>query len=203
MATDQLERVVPSWATIPARMIEPLETTGGAPTGVRINGALSIAPERSTGMSNDSGDTLRAMIRLIAPARALKEDLEKSVHLEMCDGTGEMAMRSFEGLRATVARLSDDPYIEALRLEAPESATDAQKVALTMLAAGQLAAYLEGQTGLAGLSGGGGDRSIKIQRAPNINIGNMSKVHPALVEKLVELANSSEKTEGDTPAGDE
>lgn len=202
MATEQLERMTPPWATLPRSFDHELEMDSGAPTGVRITEAPQMAPGRSLGMSNDSGDTLRAMIRLIAPARALKEDLEKSVHLEMCDGTGDMAVRSFEGLRATVARLSDDPYIEALRLGSPEGATDAQKVALTMLAAGQLAAYLEGQTGLAGLSGGSGDRSIKIQRAPNINIGNMSKVHPAVIEKLVALAQTDDKPD-EEPAGDE
>jgi hypothetical protein len=121
--------------------------------------------------------------------------------MEICDGTGDMAVRSFEGLRSTVARLSDDPYIEALRLEVSEGATDTQKVALTVLAVGQLAAYLEGQTGLAGLFGGGGDRNVHIQRAPNISIGNMSKVHPEVIERLVNLASSAENPSEQADSG--
>jgi hypothetical protein len=202
MATEQLERFgfTPIFPHTHDR--EELETNSGVPMGVRVTGAPQAAPERSTRMSSESSDTLRAMIRLIAPARALKEDLERSVHLEMCEGTGDMAVRSFEGLRATVARLSDEPYIEALRLDTPEGATDAQKVALTMLAVGQLTAYLEGQTGLAGLSGGGGDRNISIQRAPNINIGHISKNHPAVLDKIVELVGTKENPE-EEEAGDE
>ena len=201
MAIEQLERISLRWTIPLTEDREELETNGGAPTGARVTGAPQAAPERSTGMSNETSDTLRAMIRLIAPARALKEDLEKSVHLEMCEGTGDMAVRSFEGLRATVARLADEPYIEALRLDPPEGATDAQKVALTMLAVGQLTAYLEGQTGLAGLSGGG-DRNISIQRAPNIHIGHISKNHPEVIDKIVDLVGVKEKPDEEA-AGDE
>ncbi len=106
-------------------------------------------------MAEIRDDTLRALIRLIPPARALKEDLGKSIHLELYSGTGDMAVKSFQGLHASVARLTDDPYVEALSLSVPENATDKEKVSLALLAAGQLTAYLEGQTGLVGMGGGG------------------------------------------------
>ncbi len=114
-------------------------------------------------------DNLRALIRLIPPARALKEDLEKQLHLEMYAGTGDMAVRSFTGLRDSVARFADDPYVEALSVDVPADATDKEKVSLVLLSAGQLAAYLEGQTGLAGMGGGGGGHFQYSMNSPNIN----------------------------------
>jgi hypothetical protein len=107
-------------------------------------------------MAEIRDDTLRALIRLIPPARALKEDLGRSIHLELYSGTGDMALKSFQGLHASVVRLTDDPYVEALSLSVPENATDKEKVSLALLAAGQLTAYLEGQTGLVGMGGAGG-----------------------------------------------
>jgi hypothetical protein len=117
----------------------------------------TLETERRTEMAEIRDDTLRALIRLIPPARALKEDLEKSIHLELYSGTGDMAVKSFQGLHASVARLTDDPYVEALSMSVPENATDKEKVSLALLAAGQLAAYLEGQTGLVGMGGESGD----------------------------------------------
>ena len=47
-------------------------------------------------------ERLRALIRLIPPARALRDDLDKSIHLELYAGTGDLAVGSFEGLRAAI-----------------------------------------------------------------------------------------------------
>lgn len=117
-------------------------------------------------------DNLRALIRLIPPARALKQDLEKQLHLEMYSGLGDAAVRTFTGLRDSVARLTDDPYVDALSLEPPPGATDREKVSLVLLGAGQLVAYLEGQTGLVGM---GGDNNVNIQTAPNLNAVNINR----------------------------
>jgi hypothetical protein len=123
----------------------------------------ALETERRTEMAEIRDDTLRALIRLIPPARALKEDLEKSIHLELYSGTGDMAVKSFQGLHASVARLTDDPYVEALSMSVPESATDKEKVSLALLAAGQLSAYLEGQTGLVGMGGGSSEYNLAPQ----------------------------------------
>lgn len=104
-------------------------------------------------MAETRDDTLRALIRLIPPARALKEDLERSLYLEIYAGTGNMAMKSYQELQASVARITDDPYVAALSLDASENATDKEKVSLVRLAAGQLVAYLEGYIGLVGIGG--------------------------------------------------
>ena len=130
----------------------------------------------------DTNDTLRALIRLIPPARALRESLEKSLHLELYEGTGDFAVQSFQGLQAGVAAVTADPVGASLAIHPPATATDREKVSLALLAAGQLAAYLEGQTGLAGLGGGGS----QIQTAPNISGITITGGSPASSDKMVD-----------------
>jgi len=101
-------------------------------------------------MTEKTGENLRAIIRLIPPARALKKELSKMVQMELADGIGEMALRNFKGLLESVTKLVDDPYPATLSPELPESAEDKQKVAAVLLALSQLIAYLEGQAGIAG-----------------------------------------------------
>jgi len=63
-------------------------------------------------MSDDS--TLRSLIRLLPPALALKDQLEKSIHLEIYAGTGDLAIQSLKGIQASVAQLTGDPYMANL-----------------------------------------------------------------------------------------
>lgn len=137
-------------------------------------------------------DTLRALIRLMPPARALKEDLEKSLHLETWPGTGDAAVRMVQGLQRSTAALTDDAYVQSLEIAPAAGALDKEKVATAALAAGQLLAFLEGQTGLAGF-GGGGNKST-IQTAPNINIGG---------SRIATTAGVMKRLLGDTEAQDE
>ena len=146
-------------------------------------------------MSEMNEGRLRTLIRLLPPVTALREDLEKSLHLEAFAGTGDLAMRSFEGLRASVARVADDPYLDALTLSVPDGVTDQQKVSLVLLAVGQLAAYVEGQTGLVSQRGRE-TGNIHIQRAPNIAINNISGLSPDVVGKLVDLGARAMEDEG-------
>lgn len=140
-------------------------------------------------MAEMNGDALRSLIRLIPPARALKEDLEKSIHLELYAGTGDLAARSFQGLQASVAQITDDPYIASLSLNVTQTATDKEKVSLVLLAAGQLLAFLEGQTGLGSMgSGGGKSGNLHVQRAPNISITNVEGLSSAGADRVVEMA---------------
>lgn len=126
---------------------------------------------------------LRALIRLLPAARALKEDLEKSLHLDTWAGTGDTALRMFQGLQKSVAALSDDVYVQCLEPDLAKEASDKEKVATVALAAGQLLAYLEGQTGLGGFKGGG---ETHIQTAPTINMGG-SKITttPEIMERML------------------
>lgn len=136
-------------------------------------------------MAEMGDDKLRALIRLIPPARALKEDVEQSLHLDLYGGTGNAAVQSFRGLQTSVAAITGDPYVASLTLDVADGATDKEKVALVRLAAGQLIAFLEGQTGLVDLGGkkGGGTH---IQTAPNINL-NITGMSSSGVEKIVDM----------------
>src|SRR5207248_11556614 len=119
---------------------------------------MTTATESTTG-ERTRDDRLQALIRLIAPARALKEDLEKSVHLELFSGTGDNAVKSVRALQASAAQITNDPFLTSVTLDVPDGATDKEKVSLASLGASQLAAYLMGQTGVSSANadfGGGG-----------------------------------------------
>jgi|SRR5579871_780958 len=133
-------------------------------------------------------DTLRALIRLIPPARALKDDLERSIHLEIYAGTGDLAIRSFNGLQASAAAITNDPYLATLALTAPETAGDKEKVALVLLAVGQLTAYLEGQTGLISLSMA---RGYSYVTAPQISFNGNSGVSAEAIDKMLGITRQA------------
>ena len=128
---------------------------------------------------------LRALIRLIPPARVLKNDLEESIYKELYEGTGDLAVKSYNNLHANVARLIDDPYVKSLALEVPEKTNDKEKVLLTRLASSQLVAYLEGHTGLVG---GGGSSGSTYHIGPMIN-GPISVSNETL-EKMIGLVKN-------------
>lgn len=141
--------------------------------------------------------TLRALIRLIPAARTLADQLEKSIHLETYNGTGDFAMQSLRGLQQSVAQISNDPLVAGLNPTVPEGAGDREKVSLALLAAGQLVAFLEGQTGLVGIggsSGGNGNGNISIQKAPAINIANVHGVKEigSIMEKAMQKPEGEE-----------
>jgi hypothetical protein len=147
--------------------------------------------ERSSTMAANTDGTLRELIRLIPPIQALKEDLEQNLQMELYEGTGDLAIRSFQGLQASVARITNDPYVASLALDVPATADDRQKVSLARLAAGQLAAFLEGQTGVASLGGGSGDRSITV-RSPQTFVGsNITGLQPETLQKIVGIAEAT------------
>lgn len=133
-------------------------------------------------------DTLRALIRLLPPAHALKEDLERSIHLEIYAGTGDLAIKSFNGLQASVTAITNEPYVAMLALTVPETAGDKEKVSLALLAAGQLTAYLEGQTGLVS-PGGRGD--VSYQTAPEIHICNNSGVSSETINRMLDIGETA------------
>jgi hypothetical protein len=145
-------------------------------------------------------DTLRALIRLIPPTRALKEDLEQSLHLELYGGTGDLAIRSFRGLQASVAAITKDAYVQALAIDVAASATDKEKVSVARLAAGQLAAYLEGQTGLVTLGGGDSGSKINIQKAPTVSINAINGVPAETINRIAEIGNKAMDHPGEPEA---
>src|SRR5690606_2920409 len=90
---------------------------------------------------------LRALIKLIAPLRALREDVEKSLHLEMYSSAGDLAVRSLEALHEQILDITQDRYVAALTVDAGRGG-DREKFSQVLLVSGQLLAYLEAQTGV-------------------------------------------------------
>jgi hypothetical protein len=147
-------------------------------------------------MNSSEDNILRALIRLLPPAKRLKDDLERSIHLEIYAGTGDLAIRSVNGLQASAAALTNDPYLAALALTASSTASDKEKVSLALLAASQLAAYLEGQTGLINL---GGDHSgdITYATAPQIQIYGNSGVPAETINRMIAVGEQALEGKGD------
>jgi hypothetical protein len=168
------------------------------------NGAGAFLTTRRKKMAQISDDTLRSLIRLIPPTRALKDDLERSLTMETFMGTGDMAVRSFQGLQASVAGITSDPYVASLSIDVPPNANDQEKVSLVRLAAGQLLAFLEGQTGLSGSSGsygGGHGGNINIQKAPSITFNDIQGLDSETMSRMVAMAEKAlNKPEGETPS---
>jgi hypothetical protein len=132
---------------------------------------------------------LRALIALIPPVRALREDVEKSIHLELYPGTGDLSVRTFRSLRDQVARITDDPYVAALELDVEETTKDKQKAAQVLIGTGQLLAYLEAQTGTGGLNG---ERrgNYSVQTAPNIHL-DMGDVIGGQMDRVMDVINNA------------
>jgi hypothetical protein len=119
--------------------------------------------------TND-GETLRALIRLIPPARRLREDLERVTATEVYDGIGDVTIQSLKRLVESLAGIAADPYVAGLAPNLSESATDKEKAWQAFLAAGQLVAYLEAQTGVVG---GNGSSHVTVNQALS-QIGEMN-----------------------------
>ena len=128
---------------------------------------------------------LSALIRLIPPARVLKNDLEANLHMELYTGIGDIAVKSYNNLHASVSRFIDDPYVKSLALEVPEEASDKEKVLLARLASSQLVACLESQTGLVGIGSGGNS----YYTAPVFN-GSISDISNETLERIMGLVKN-------------
>jgi hypothetical protein len=133
---------------------------------------------------------LRTLIRLIPPARALRDSVEKNIEMELYSGTGAMAVQTYGGLWTNVAALDDSPYVASLALEIHDGIGEQEKASLVLLAANQLLAYLEGQTGLVGLGEGGGNRSYN---SPNTSINNIKGLPSGTVDSMLDIAAGGKK----------
>jgi hypothetical protein len=146
-----------------------------------------------------SGDEpLRELIRLIPPARALRRNLEESIHMERYAGVGVPSVRLYRGLYERACGLSDDSYLASLRLDLREAAledeSDEEKVTTAHFYVSQLLAFLEAQTGVAGT--GEGERGLVL--APKVQFAG--PVNYVASENLMRILNGEKKTE-DEAAG--
>lgn len=138
-------------------------------------------------------DKLRALIKLIPPATALKEQLEQSIPLETWSGTGDAAIKSVEGLADALLEITKDSYVANLPKEVKEDATDKEKVSFALLIASQLCGFLEGQTGLTNLSGGGRNamHSHNISTGTEVTIRDIHPSDPEQIEKMLDLTHKA------------
>lgn len=130
---------------------------------------------------------LRALIRLIAPLRALREDVEKGLHLELYTGSGNLAARSLSALRDQAWQITQDPYIAALELDT-NAGGDKEKFSQVLLVSGQLLAWLEAQTGVGAAAMG--RQNYSVQTAPNVHL-NMGDVVGGQAEKIMDFVESA------------
>ena len=118
------------------------------------------------------GDTLRAAIRFVPVARALKADLEENIHMENYQGVGDVALRSFRTLQTSIGQITGDSFIVALGADLPDDASDKEKVWQALLAVDQLVAYLGPQAGFPSESQVVQDR--RFQNYKQLTIGNIT-----------------------------
>ncbi len=145
---------------------------------------------------NDDG-RVRALIRMIPVAKALEEQLEKSMHLEIYHGTGDVAIGSAKGLQEQVASVAEEAYVTKLPLNLPQGADDKQKVAAALLIATQIRGYLEGETGLIGLGGNIGN----VQYAPRVYIQGNQNMTPKQMDQALGMAGKKRDAEPDEQDG--
>lgn len=131
---------------------------------------------------------LRALIKLIPPLRALREDIEKSLHLEMYENAGDLAVRSLEALRNQILDITQDNYVAALTVDFSQGGGDRAKFSQVLLVSGQLLAYLEAQTGVG--AGVTGKQHYSVQTAPNIHL-NMGDMVGGQADKLMGFVESA------------
>lgn len=132
-----------------------------------------------------SEENLRTLIRYLAPLATLRQDLERVTALEFQAALGDTAVRTYTGLHASITRALDDPYLEALALQVPETANDKEKISLVFLAAGQLLSVVHGAIGL---PLGWGSPATDIQTAPYVII-NAQGSSPEVAHHVMKVVN--------------
>lgn len=144
-------------------------------------------------------EDLRALIRLIPSVQTLRQDVEKSLHLELYHRAGNLMIKSFRGLRDSIIAITDDPYIKSLDVDIDDDTTDKEKAAQVSLLSGQLLAYLEVQAGIGGLTG---SHETKIQTAPYVivNTSNTTDKQKASVLQMVRKALGDDSFDPDNPS---
>jgi hypothetical protein len=130
---------------------------------------------------------LRALIKLIPPLRALREDVEKSLHLEMYASVGDLAVRSLTALCEQIYEVTQDRYVASLVVD-PNVGGDREKFSQVLLVSGQLLAYLEAQTGVNVTSTG--RQQYSVQTAPNVHL-NMGDVVGGQADKIMDFVESA------------
>ena len=144
---------------------------------------------------NGSDSNLRALIRAIRVARALKAEVEHVENLEMHQGSGQLIVGSFQRLLGSITKLTDDPFIASLSEGLGDLGTDSERVLAVKLAISQLIAFLESETGVAGLAGESG------ASGPQFSVGSITGMPPEDMARMFGLARGAPLLGGE--AGEE
>jgi hypothetical protein len=138
-----------------------------------------------------SDPNLRAVIRYIPMARALKAEVDRIVTLESFEDTGDLVAGSVRRLLAGVARLVDDPYVSSLAEDVEGQPSDRRRVIAAQFALSQLLAYLEAETGVTSAGGGG---VINYSKNP-VSIGQLRGADPQMLAKILGQAPADDHEE--------
>lgn len=143
-------------------------------------------------------DNLRALIRMLPPARALRQELKTVIAAETFDGVGKLAVRNFTGLLNSVMSLTGDgDYLATLSVEPSGNgdAADKEQVMAVLFSLSQLIAYLEGQIGLPATGGEEAsrdnrnyitnDNSVDMRGAVFSPLSGKEPIDPDSVAKLI------------------
>ncbi|MHB0876040.1 MAG: hypothetical protein ACYC5O_08355 [Anaerolineae bacterium] len=97
---------------------------------------------------NETDSTTSNLRRFLPSARALRDDVRKSVNMDL-PLNGDLAMTALTGLIGRLTQATDDAYILSLAdsLRAGTYTTDKEKITAVLFVAGQLVAFLESETG--------------------------------------------------------
>lgn len=84
--------------------------------------------------------------RSLKALNRLRSDTCSIVPMEMYQGMGNMLLRTYGAIHASVQDAVDDNdlFVEALRIDLPDNANDRQIATQVSILAGQLLAYVEG-----------------------------------------------------------
>lgn len=90
-------------------------------------------------------DKSHPLTRYYRAAHHLRDDLKRSIYMEMYKGLGDTAIRTYRGIHEAVMRETEnDPFVSALTIDDPApDMGEKQKVAMVSLLTGQLLSYLE------------------------------------------------------------
>ncbi|MEL6406732.1 MAG: hypothetical protein AAFR81_20345 [Chloroflexota bacterium] len=120
-------------------------------------------------MNDLTTSQLQTLIRTLTTLQTFLHELEGQMHLEIIDGTGKLARRSYTSLHKTVATILDDDYVTLLTIDDGDL-TEQQIVSQVLLAGKQLVAHLQSVTGLVNMQ----SHNTHIQTAPHIVINSQN-----------------------------
>lgn len=89
-------------------------------------------------------DNTHPLKRYYRAVHRLRDDLKRSIYMEMYKGLGDTAIRTYRGIHEAIMRETEDIFVASLVMEdlAPDMG-EKQKVAMVSLLSGQLLSYLE------------------------------------------------------------